>query len=198
VQNQVLQFQQVRWRMRLMKNIQTLLPFFLAICFIIFAVPISQAQEDAPEVIRTYLNSKPHKLGEDTYRKFGFGVYRISLWVAGDGWDQGEPYALALHYFRGVSKETMVDTIIGNIRDEHVADEAALARWEKMLHSALPPVEDGDELVGLALPGKKTLLFYNSVQIAAIHDKVFSDAFFNIWLGQNADEDMRNRLFGVK
>ncbi len=51
-------------------------------------------------------------------------------------------------------------------------------------------------IIGLAMPGKHSLLFFNGKQTASIDDAAFSKAFFNIWLGDGADEDLRANLMG--
>ncbi len=71
------------------------------------------------------------KVGSGTYRKFGFSVYRATLWAPDGKWDPAKPYALELHYTRSVSKDTLVDTVADDIRDQNVADEATLVNWEK-------------------------------------------------------------------
>jgi hypothetical protein len=81
-----------------------------------------------------------------------------------------------------------------DIRDQQVADDITLAEWEKILNKALPAVQDGDVIIGLAAPGKKSTLFVNGSQTASIEDPIFSTAFFNIWLGEKADENLRNKL----
>ena len=118
------------------------------------------------------------------------------LWAPDGVYDSKKPHALQLRYTRGVSKDTMVDIVIGNIRDENVADDATLSSWQKILNDALTDVNDGDTIVGLARPGKPSELFYNGKQVASISDQKFSKAFFAIWLGDTADEDMRVALLG--
>ena len=49
-------------------------------------------------------------------------------------------------------------------------------------------------MVGLAVPGKESVLFLNNAEIGKLHDETLSRAFFNIWLGENADEDLKADL----
>lgn len=137
-------------------------------------------------------------LGGATYRKFGFRVYHAALWVSGTRWDTAQPYALQLTYRRDLSKDTLVDGIMDGIREQEQADGATLKRWEAAMNTALTDVNEGDTITGLAVPGKSALLFLNGKQIMTIEDKSLSDAFFAVWLGKTADEDMREKLLSQK
>jgi hypothetical protein len=174
--------------------------FILLFLAIIALLPASARADDPPAslplAVQHYFNAPPAEIGNGTYRKFGFRVYNASLWSRDRNWDPAKPYALKLHYTRGVSKETLVDTVIDDIRDQNVADDATLARWENMLKQDLPEVQEDDELIGLCMPGKSSLLFYNGKQIASIDDQNLSRAFFNIWLGDGADDDLKAKLLG--
>ena len=88
--------------------------------------------------------------------------------------------------------------VVDDIRDQDVADEDTFARWEQKIRTILPAVEDGDTIVGLSVPGKGASLFLNGTRIAKISDEALSRAFFNIWLGDDADRDLRRKLFRQK
>jgi hypothetical protein len=133
-------------------------------------------------------------VGSGTYRKMGFSIYRATLWAPGGTYSADKPYALELRYNRSLSKDTLVDTVMDDIRSQKVTDDTTLTKWEGTLNTALPAVEDGDVIVGLSIPGKKSILFYNGKETTSIEDPVFSKAFFNIWLGENADESLKNKL----
>jgi hypothetical protein len=136
------------------------------------------------------------EVGTGTYRKFGFSVYHVSLWAPNGGWNADKPYALKLHYTRSLSQDTLADATIDNIRDEQVADEDTMARWAAGIKRTMPAVQDGDIMIGVAVPGGESALFYNGNQIAKTQDQVLSKAFFDIWLGKGADEDLRAQLLG--
>ena len=134
------------------------------------------------------------KVGSGTYRKFGFSIYHATLWAPGGTLDETKPYALELHYLRGLSKETLADSVVDDIRDQKAADDATMTQWEERIRTRLPAVEDGDIMIGVMLPGKGARLYINGTQMAEGHDLVLARAFFNIWLGDNADEDLRASL----
>lgn len=179
-----------------------LLKHFAAVFFVVTilvfmfpSVPSRAEDKDLPESVSAQFDTSLSRVGQGTYRKLGFRIYDASLWALQSTWEPEEPYALQLCYARELSKETLVDTVIDNIAEQDVADDATLARWKEELNASLRDVKEGDVLTGVAVPGKKSSLFYNGVNIASI-DKAFSDAFFGIWLGDHADEDLRAKLLG--
>ena len=160
------------------------------------STPAWSQEKALPESVSAQISTSLAKVGQGTYRKLGFRIYDATLWASQNTWDAAKPYALQLSYTRSLSKETLVDTVMDNIQEQRVADEVTLARWKDVLNFSLRDVKEGDVLVGLAVPGKKTLLFYNGANIASVEDQAFSDAFFGVWLGKYADEDLRSKLLG--
>ena len=82
------------------------------------------------------------------------------------------------------------------MRDEHAANDVTLASWHQMLENTLSDVADGDTITSLYIPGGKSPFFHNGQIIARIDDPAFLKAYFDIWLGAEADDDMRNGLLG--
>jgi hypothetical protein len=163
------------------------------------AYPLSQvsaADAQSPQYIVAKLHAPLKKVGTGIYHKFGFRVYRATLWSLDGVWNPRKPYVLELNYARDVSKDTLVDAVIDDIRDQEVASDETIEDWKTLLDQKLPDVVEGDTISGLAVPGKKSLLFYNGKEIASISDPVFSKAFFDIWLGEHADEELRSKLLG--
>lgn len=160
------------------------------------AAPAAHAQNSLPPAVLAQTQTPLVQVGSGTYRKFGFSIYRATLWAPGGVWNADKPYALELRYMRSLSKDTVVDAAADGIEEQNVADKATFAAWKNELTQALPAVEDGDTIVGVTVPGKKSQLFFNGTQIASIDDDNFSSAFFNIWLGDTADEDLRAKLLG--
>jgi hypothetical protein len=122
----------------------------------------------------------------------------VTLWAPEGNWNKAKPYALQLFYTHNLSKDTVVDNVLDNIRDENVADDKKLNEWKTVLNNTLPALQDGDTLVGISLPGQKSQLFYNGTKIASIDDPALSKAFFDIWLGDTADSDLREKLLNNK
>ena len=162
----------------------------------LYAPAASFADEALPDMVQTLTHAPLQKVGSGPYRKWGFTIYRATLWAPNGKWDAEKLYALELHYARSLSQETLADSIIDNIRDENVADEATLASWSTILKKTMPAVEDGDVMIGTFNPGVEAVLYFNGNQIAKIKDQALIHAFFNIWLGESADERLKKELLG--
>jgi len=156
----------------------------------------SFAEDALPQNVQARAQVALQLVGSGTYRKLGFKIYRATLWAPGGVWNAAQPYALQLRYMRSLSKETLADSLIEDIRDQNVADDVTLARWSDGIKKIIPAVEDGDVMIGVYLPGKESVLFFNGNPIDKIEEENFSRAFFNIWLGKDADEDLQKALLG--
>ena len=150
-----------------------------------------------PSSVSKTIGVKPAKIGDMQYRKLGFSIYRATLWSKDGVYNPDQPYALQIHYLRSLSKSTVVESVVGDIKKQKKADDATMAKWEKTLGKALPAVKNGDEVVALSEPGKSSRIYFNGKQIANIADKRLSDSFFNIWLGDVSDANMRAQLTGT-
>ncbi len=176
--------------MFLMKNI-----FRLLLVITLLGTASAFAAESLPHAVQT-LTAKPLiPMGTATYRKYGFSVYRITLWTTDGTFNDQKPYALEMHYLRDLSKDTLVDAVTDNLRDENTASDEIINQWHQTLDGALADIKEGDVIVSLNLPHKnKSPLFFNDKIILWSDDKAFIKAFSDIWLGPDADEDMRNKL----
>ncbi len=155
------------------------------------------ADNTLPDAVSDQTSAALSIVGSGTYKKLGFLIYHATLWAPNGKFDKSKPYALQISYDRSLSKSTIVDSTTDSIREEGV-DDRKLAEWRKKLEAVLPEVNDGDELVGLALPGKDSRLFLNGELIARLRDPELSNAFFAIWLGKTADKSLHSALLGKK
>jgi hypothetical protein len=164
-----------------------------------FLVPAHVFAEDGlPLPVQQQVAVPLKKVGEGTYRKFGFSIYHAVLWAPDGTWRADKPYALELRYMRGLSKDTLADSTIDDIHDQGAADDETMTRWSAGIKRVMPAVQDGDIMIGLIIPNKVGLLYLNGVQIGKTQDNALSKAFLNIWLGKDADEDLRNELLNQK
>ena len=169
----------------------------LALLLLCFCLPAaSRADETLPDVVRAKANVPLVMVGTGVYRRFGFSVYRATFWTPDGTWNKKKPYALELRYMRDLSKDTLMDAVSDDLTSQNVADEVTLARWHVTLNDVLSDVKDGDTITSLHLPGKASPVFHNNKIVAWINDEAFINAFFNIWLGPTADDDMRTKLLG--
>lgn len=172
------------------------LSLFTAIALLTVAAPARSDVSDLPPSIMRLAPASMEQVGNGQYRKLGFNIYRVALWAQDGAYDRNKPFALQVHYTRSLDKETIVQAVVEDVRKQALADDATMDKWEAMLTDILPAVKDGDEIVGLYVPGKPAKLFFNGRQIASISDKRLSDSFFNIWLGPVANPELRAQLMG--
>lgn len=173
--------------------------FLAAICFFLCPMHGAKADDVLPKTVQSQVKTPLVPMGSGTYRKFGFSVYRITLWTADGTWDKDKPYAIELCYTRDVSKDTLVDAVTDDLREENVASDEVLENWRQILIDTLPDVKEGDTIIGLCLPKKdKSPLFLNEKVILSTSDKTFMTAFLDIWLGPTADESLRDKLLQKK
>ncbi len=176
----------------------SLLRYFIAMILSLclpFTIQAAEAQAALSPSIIQQAGKPLQQVGSGKYTKLGFTIYRAALWTPSGTWNKAEPYALQLRYARSLSQSTLVEAVVDGIEEQNVP-KASLGEWSQLLEQKLPAVKEGDELTGLAVPGKSSQLFFNGKQIATLQDQAFSDAFFGIWFGRKADETLRAQLLG--
>lgn len=137
-------------------------------------------------------------IGQGDMRWLGFRLYTAQLWSAtprvGD-----EPFALVLNYHRRISREQLVDASIKEMQRvaDTPPDEQGLGRWRDYMMQAFRDVGEGDQLIGVYLPGRGCRFYQRNALLATIDDAEFARAFFAIWLSPQArDPDLRRQLLG--
>lgn len=171
----------------------------ILIFLFLFTTPaIAQEGAAAPSYVAKASSTPMEQVGSGKYRKLGFNIYEATLWAPNGEYNKSEPFALQVHYLRELSKETVVDAVVEDVRKQQLADNATIDEWQEILADALPAVKAGDDIVGVSIPGKPAQLYYNGKLLASIDDKRLSDSFFNIWLGNVADPKLKAQLIAAK
>lgn len=138
-------------------------------------------------------------VGGGDLRWFGLRIYHATLWSEKQPFDPAGRFALQLRYHRSISRDRLVQTSMEEIRRLGNAprDAATLQRWEAQLREAFVDVADGDQLVGLNLPGQGLRLYDQHKLRAEISDPQLAKAFFGIWLhADSRDQNLRRQLLG--
>ena len=172
---------------------------------IIFSLPkaamseeIKKAQDSNNLVSTAIIMGGPlQKVGQGKYTKFGFTIYNASLWAPQGKWSYDKPFALELAYTRNLGKETVVDSVYDSIKEQKIADDGTLARWKEILMKTIPAVKKGDKVVVVSKPGTKATVILNGENQGAFPEQALSDAFFAIWLGEKADQHLKQKLLGI-
>lgn len=124
-------------------------------------------------------------------------VYDAELYAPNGEWDEDRPFALTLNYLRKLDGDKIAKRTISEIRDQGFDDEVTLARWYEEIRNILPDVEKDTRITGICDGNGNTLFYRNGNLIGAIEEPLFTDRFFNIWLGDKTSQPkMRDKLLG--
>jgi len=139
-------------------------------------------------------------IGTAEFSWFGLRLYTARVWSAGavQGWQQ--PFALELIYHRALSRDTLVQASLDEIKRlaERPLAPATVERWAQMMREAFVDVRPGMRITGLYLPGQGCRFYVDGQLSREIADPAFAQAFFAIWLDPRArDQQLRQRLLGL-
>ncbi|KJK07485.1 periplasmic protein [Pseudomonas sp. 5] len=138
--------------------------------------------------------------GSGDFTWFGLHLYTARLWNAGSTWSWQEPFALELIYHRALSRDTLVQASVDEMRrlaDKPISAET-LTRWSQSMREAFVDVRPGMRITGLYLPGRGCRFYVDGQLSLEVIDPAFSRAFFAIWLDPRArDAQLRQRLLGL-
>ncbi|MGP0172309.1 chalcone isomerase family protein [Pseudomonas sp. NCHU5208] len=138
-------------------------------------------------------------VGSGDFTWFGFSVYNAKLWSPSRPVKFDQPFALELTYRRNISRETLVETSLDEIRriDAKALQGGREAQWAEEMRQAFVDVRDGTRITGVYLPGKGCQFYVDGKLQHVIDDPVFARAFFSIWLDpQTRSPKLRAALLG--
>ncbi|MGE7993556.1 chalcone isomerase family protein [Pseudomonas sp. NPDC089554] len=138
-------------------------------------------------------------VGQGDFTWFGWSVYQARLWspTATFSWDQ--PFALELIYRRELSRDTLVQASIDEMRrmGGDAVDEARLTSWDSEMRKAFVDVQPGQRITGLYQPGKGASFYVDGEPQHTVADADFARAFFAIWLDtRTRSPELRRELLG--
>lgn len=139
-------------------------------------------------------------VGSGEFTWFGLRLYSARTWsaVAPLAWNR--PFALELTYHRRLSRDTLVETSLDEMRrlQGPALSDATLARWAGLMREAFVDVQPGMRITGLYLPGQGCRFYVDGQLRRQVEDDAFARAFFAIWLDPRArDPGLRQRLAGL-
>lgn len=155
---------------------------FLALCLSVSAHALPQAVEQAfPQL---------QKIGSSDYSVFFIDVYDIDYLKS----DQAD--AFFIKYKMDISGEKRLTSLMDSLKRQKL--NVNYTAWKETFKAILPDVKDKDTITAVRQNGVLTF-FHNNKQTAQLaDDPILTDAFFNVWLGTEADTDMRNELLALK
>lgn len=139
-------------------------------------------------------------IGSGDFSWFGFTVYHARLWSPTQQVDFTQPFALELTYRRTISRDTLVDTSLDEIRriQGRNLEPMREAEWTRQMRLAFVDVSAGTRITGLFLPGGGCRFYVDDKLQHVIDDPAFARAFFSIWLDpQSRSPKLRAALLGL-
>ncbi|MGE8502364.1 chalcone isomerase family protein [Pseudomonas berkeleyensis] len=139
-------------------------------------------------------------IGSGDFSWFGFSVYNAKLWSPERRVDFSQPFALELTYRRSISRETLVDTSLDEIRriNGEPLDREQQQDWAQQMRQAFVDVQDGTRITGVFLPDEGCRFYVDGKLQHVIDDPEFARAFFSIWLDpQTRSPKLRAALLGL-
>ncbi|MDU9391868.1 chalcone isomerase family protein [Pseudomonas sp. zfem002] len=138
-------------------------------------------------------------VGAGEFTWFGLRLYSARTWSAVAPLDWASPFALELTYHRTLSRETLVEASLDEMRRLGGGDlsEATLERWAGLMRQAFVDVRPGMRITGVYLPGQGCRFYVDGELRRQIDEAAFARAFFAIWLDPRAREpQLRQALLG--
>jgi len=136
-------------------------------------------------------------VGEGRMKYLFWSVFDATLYAPNGVWSEDHPFALSLSYLRDLESSAIVDASIDEIRNQGMTDKATLDRWSRQMTEVFPDVDDKTTITGVVDQERNTIFYRNGELIGTIPDPVFSQFFFNIWLGEaTSNPKLRSDLLG--
>ncbi|MEM7377907.1 MAG: chalcone isomerase family protein [Pseudomonadota bacterium] len=138
-----------------------------------------------------------HIVGQASLQVLFWDVLDATLRAPNGEYDPTRPFALTLSYRRRFNSDKLVEASIEEMATHPRSSAQSLERWEASLRTIFPDVESGDELTGIKNARGHTEFFFGDVRIGEVQDAAFTQAFFDIWLGETTSRpDFRDALLG--
>lgn len=140
-------------------------------------------------------------IGHGELSWFGLSLYSATLWSEHQPFDRHAAFALQLVYHRHISGTRIVHTSLDEMERlfAHRFTADKLTQWQALMSRAFHDVDDGDQLIGLFIPGHGCRFYDAHGLTADIADPEFAEAFFAIWLDpRSKDSALRADLLGHK
>ena len=146
----------------------------------------------------SWLEHRSLLVGEARFRLFFFDIYLAVLFAPDGRYDGAAPFALRLSYMRDIPSQTIVDTSVDEMRRQGSGSEHRRSKWADWMSQHFPNMQNGDEAMIVALSNGGMALYHNQVKVGQTDDPEFTDAFFAIWLSNNAlKPDLSRQLRGL-
>ena len=165
---------------------------------IISSLFFSAHAHTSPVQLEKYID-EPEVVGKTRLKVLFWNVYDAVLIAPAGQFEQSKPFALELKYLRGFEGKEIASRSVDEMRDLGMQDEVKLAKWYQEMQGIFPNVTEGQMITGIVDSEQISHFYLDDKPLGKVHDKEFSDWFFNIWLSQDTSQPkMRQQLLGLK
>lgn len=140
------------------------------------------------------------RLGVGEFTWFGLRLYTGQLWTLGPSFDWNQPFALELLYHRSLSRDTLVQASLEEMRRLNAGSitPQQSSAWTTAIEEAFVDVRPGMRITGVYLPRQGCRFYIDGEVRREVADPIFARLFFSIWLDPRArDPQLRERLLGL-
>jgi hypothetical protein len=135
-------------------------------------------------------------VGEIHYSYWFWDIYDAYLYSKDGEFNWKNNFILKLKYLRAFSGESIVEETINQIHKQqgNKVSKADLKAWKKSLIKIFPEIKKNNQLIG-AYDKVGLTRFYDGKGkfLGEVKGQLFAKAFFDIWLGDNAQEAYLSR-----
>ncbi len=154
----------------------------------LLSITISASAWALPTAVKDFV-PESNLIGKSDYSVFFMDVYDIEYHTS------ITPKAEILHitYHMDLTAKKRLDSFMESLEEQNL--NVNYPSWQKTLAGIFPDVKDGDSITILKL-GPRLIFFHNDKLRAQHVEAPLAKAFFDVWLGKEADEDMKQELLG--
>jgi hypothetical protein len=155
--------------------------------------------QDAPSLNAILANKT--LVGRIHYSYWFWSVYDASLYAKDGKFSWSRDFVLKIKYLRDFSSQSIVEETIKQMRKQqgNKVSKVDLDVWGKSLAKIFPEIKENDQLIG-AYDVRGLARFYNGKGkfLGEIRGQLFIRSFFDVWLGNHAQEpDLSRKLRGL-
>ncbi|TQF68084.1 chalcone isomerase family protein [Pseudoalteromonas luteoviolacea] len=169
---------------------------YSAITLLMMLSSVANGAEVNPEAIKNDMV----QVGQTARMTYLFwDVYDISLYSPSGDYNPSRPFVLQLTYLRELSGEDIAERSLEEMQKQGFDDKQAGQKWLEQMKRIFPDVDENYTLFGYRTNTGSTKFFNAEGLLGEVNDPLFTQWFFDIWLGKKTSEPkMRRRLLGDK
>ena len=137
-------------------------------------------------------------IGEGKLKVYFWDVYTLKLFSSSKTIKKTNDLVLEFQYLRDVSKKSVIDASIKELKKSTNFGEYKLALWKQYLDKSIRDMLSGEKAALHLSMDKRITFFIQDESAITFQDKEFGNAYMNIWLGENTSKpELRKKLLGT-